>query len=63
MKVKSTFNINYRVILFSLGIIVLAGNLMVATKISKLWPLLVSIFFSFMDIYHAMYSMLNQFIS
>jgi hypothetical protein len=47
----------------SLGVITLAGNLLLATKIWKLWPLLISIFFSFVDIYHAVYSILNQFIS
>lgn len=59
MKLK----VNLRFILLSLGAITLAGNLLLATKIWSLWPLLISIFFSFMDIYHAMYSMLNQFIS
>jgi hypothetical protein len=61
MKVESPFNVRF--ILISLGVITLAGNLLLATKIWKLWPLLISIFFSLMDIYHAVYSILNQFIS
>jgi len=61
MKVESPFNVRF--ILMSLGVITLAGNLLLATKIWKLWPLLISIFFSLMDIYHAVYSILNQFIS
>jgi len=37
--------------------------MLLATKIWKLWPLLVSMFFSFMDIYAALYAMVTEFIS
>jgi hypothetical protein len=63
MKLERPFKINFRVIVLTLGVITLAGNMLLATKIWKLWPVLISIFFSFMDIYAALYSIFNQFIS
>jgi hypothetical protein len=55
--------LNSRFILLSAGVIVLAGNILLATKAWKLWPLIVSMFFSFMDIYAALYAMVTEFIS
>jgi hypothetical protein len=63
MKSKHPFHLNFRVVLLSAGVITLAGNMLLATKIWKLWPMLISIFFSFMDIYTALYSIFNEFIS
>jgi hypothetical protein len=63
MKAKPSFNLTGKTILLMLGVITLAGNMMLATKIWKLWPTLLSMFFSFMDIYLAVYSIFNQFIS
>lgn len=60
---KTPFRLNLRFILLATGIIVFAGNLLFAAKIWRLWPLLISVFFSVMDIYHAVYSMLDQVIS
>ncbi len=63
MKNKLSFRLNFRSVLFLAGFVTLAGNLLLATKIWSLWPLLISVFFSVMDIYHAVYSMLDQVIS
>jgi len=63
VKTKHPFHFNFRFVLLSAGVIVLAGNMLLATKIWKLWPLLVSMFFSFMDIYAALYAMVTEFIS
>jgi hypothetical protein len=63
VKTAHPFYLNFRFVLLSAGVIVLAGNMLLATKIWKLWPLLVSMFFSFMDIYAALYAMVTEFIS
>jgi hypothetical protein len=63
VKATHPFHLNPRFILLSAGVIVLAGNMLLATKIWKLWPLIVSMFFSFMDIYAALYTMVTEFIS
>ena len=63
MKTKHLFQFNLRFVLLSAGVIVLAGNMLLATKIWKLWPLIVSMFFSFMDIYVALHAMVTEFIS
>jgi len=63
VKNKLSFRLNFRSVLFLAGFVTLAGNLLLATKIWSLWPLLISVFFSVMDIYHAVYSMLDQVIS
>jgi hypothetical protein len=63
MKPENPLDINPRFILLALGVITFAGNMFLTTKIWKLWPILISMFFSFMDIYIAVYSILNQFIS
>jgi hypothetical protein len=55
--------LNFRFVLLTAGVVVLAGNLLLAAKIWKLWPLIVSMFFSFMDIYAALYAMVTEFIS
>jgi hypothetical protein len=39
------------------------GNILFTTKIWQLWPYTISIFFSCMDIYLAMHSMIHKFIS
>ncbi len=57
------FHLNFRSVFLLAGFIALAGNLLLATKIWSLWPLLISVFFSVMDIYHAVYSMLDQALS
>jgi len=61
--VKTPFRLNFRFVLLTAGVVVLAGNLLLAAKIWKLWPLIVSMFFSFMDIYAALYAMVTEFIS
>ena len=63
MKNKLSFRLNFRNVLLLTGFIALAGNLLLTTKLWSLWPLLISVFFSVMDIYHAVYSMLNQALS
>jgi len=63
VKNKLSFHLNFRSVLLLAGFVTLAGNLLLATKIWRLWPLLISVFFSVMDIYHAVYSMLNQALS
>jgi len=63
VKNKLSFHLNFRSVILLVGFIALAGNLLLATKIWRLWPLLISVFFSVMDIYHAVYSMLNQALS
>jgi hypothetical protein len=63
VKPKHPFHFNFRTVLLSAGVITIAGNMLLATKIWKLWPLLISIFFSFMDIYTTLYSIINEFIS
>lgn len=63
MKNILSFRLDFRSVLLLVGFIALAGNLLLAPKIWSLWPLLISVFFSVMDIYHAVYSMLNQVIS
>lgn len=60
---KTPSRLNFRFVLLMAGVVVLAGNLLLATKIWKLWPLIVSMFFSFMDIYAALYAMVTEFIS
>jgi hypothetical protein len=63
MKFAHLFALNSRLLLLGGGIITIAGNVLFAAKISRLWPMAVSIFFSVMDIYTATYSILHQFIS
>jgi hypothetical protein len=45
--------------LLTIGIIALAGNMFLVTK----WPLIVSVFFTFIKIYTTFTVFLNQFIS
>jgi hypothetical protein len=63
VKIKHPFHLNFRFVLLSAGVVVIAGNMLLATKTWKLWPLIVSMFFSFMDIYTALYAMVTEFIS
>jgi hypothetical protein len=63
VKTQHLFHLNFRFVLLSAGTIILVGNILLATKIWKLWPLIVSMFFSFMDIYTTLYTMATEFIS
>jgi hypothetical protein len=63
VKNKLSFRLNFRSVLLLAGFVTLAGNALLATKIWSLWLLLISVFFSVMDIYHAVYSMLDQALS
>jgi hypothetical protein len=51
------------VALLIIGVIALAGNIFLVTKIWKLWPVIVSIFFASVKIYTVFSLFLNQLFS
>jgi hypothetical protein len=60
MKAKHALNLNATSIFLTICVITLTGNLLLAAKIWKLWPLTISIFFASVKIYTALNSILNQ---
>ena len=63
MNPERSFHFNPRSALLSIGVITLLGNILLTTKIWQLWPYTITIFFSCMDIYLALHSMIQKIIS
>jgi hypothetical protein len=49
--------------LLTIGVIALAGNIFLVTKVAKLWPMIVSLFFASIKIYTVFSLFLNQLFS